>query len=316
MSYNIIIIGAGAAGLMAAKELSATGYHVHILEAAEKAGGRMATLDAKGFEQPVETGAEFVHGNLPLTLQLLKEGNIPYHTVEGAMINIKNGVWHANQEHESHWEELMQMLHSLKEDMTIGDFLNTYFSAPEYALLREGVQRFAEGFDLADINNASALFVKEEWSHEEEDQYRVDGGYIKLAAYLLKECVRMNTVIHYYSEIKSIEYTADHLRVYTTDRKSYSGDMLIVTVSLGVLQSGSIAFHPALTKHRQAIAQIGFGAVIKIVLQFKKNLWKKFADDIGFLLTDEKIPAWWTQAPVENNVLTGWFGGQKHLFNH
>ncbi len=86
---------------------------------------------------------------------------------------------------------------------------------------------------------------------------------------------------------------------------------MIITVSLGVLQSGSIQFKPALTDHAIAIQGIGFGTVIKFLLEFKTSFWKEFDDDIGFLLTDEEIPTWWTQLPGESNLLTGWLGGPK-----
>jgi monoamine oxidase len=86
---------------------------------------------------------------------------------------------------------------------------------------------------------------------------------------------------------------------------------LIITVSLGVLQSGSIQFAPALTDHAVAIQGSGFGNVIKFLLEFKTSFWKEFGDDIGFILTNEDIPTWWTQFPNESNLLTGWLGGPK-----
>jgi len=69
MKYDIIIIGAGAAGLMAMKNL---------LEASAIAGGRIATIEETGFDQPVEEGAEFIHGELPLTMALINEARISY----------------------------------------------------------------------------------------------------------------------------------------------------------------------------------------------------------------------------------------------
>ena len=84
---------------------------------------------------------------------------------------------------------------------------------------------------------------------------------------------------------------------------------MIITVSAGVLQSGTIQFNPALTDHAVAIQGLGFGTVIKFLLEFKTNFWEAFDDEAGFLLTDEEIPTWWTQLPAESNLLTGWLGG-------
>jgi monoamine oxidase len=311
MTYDIIIIGAGAAGLMAAKELSAAGYTVCLLEADTKAGGRMATTYIPGFDQPVETGAEFVHGNLPLTLQLLNEANTPYHPVGGEMINVQNGKWHSNEAHDEHWGIFMQKLNQLQLDMTISAFLDGYFAEPEYALLRNGVQGFAEGFDLADITKASILAVREEWQHEEEEQYRIEGGYIRLTNYLHDTCVKQKVNIYFNQEINKVDYTGGNLRVYSTDGNVYEGKILIVTVSAGILQSGNIIFTPALAAHQGAIEQLGFGTVIKYLLQFNSAFWDRYGDDTGFLLSNEAVPTWWTQKPSESNILTGWLGGPK-----
>src|SRR5882757_56541 len=73
---DILIIGAGAAGLMAAHELSKAGKRVIILEAQNRIGGRIYTLDDTSFLKYAELGAEFVHGDLPVTLQLPKESEI------------------------------------------------------------------------------------------------------------------------------------------------------------------------------------------------------------------------------------------------
>lgn len=311
MKNDIIIIGAGATGLMAAKELSAAGYAICLLEADSKAGGRMATVYTPGFDQPVETGAEFVHGNLPLTLQLLKEANIIYHPVGGEMINVQNGKWHSDEAHDEHWGFFMQKLEQLQSDMTISAFLDRYFAAPEYTLLRNGVQRFAEGFDLADITKASMLAVREEWQHEEEEQYRIEGGYIRLTNYLHDECVKQKVSIYFNQEINKVDYRGGNIRVYSTDGNVYEGKLLIVTVSAGILQSGNIIFTPALAAHQTAIEQLGYGTVIKYLLQFNTAFWDSYGDDIGFLLSNEGVPTWWTQKPSQSNILTGWLGGPK-----
>jgi Monoamine oxidase len=97
--------------------------------------------------------------------------------------------------------------------------------------------------------------------------------------------------------------------VHTGDNKKFQAKKLIITVSAGILQSGTIQFKPQLTDHAVAIQGLGFGAVIKFLLEFKTCFWKEFDDETGFLLTDEEIPTWWTQLPAESNLLTGWLGG-------
>ena len=310
MKYDVIIIGAGAAGLSAMKYLAEAGYKVCVLEAADSIGGRIATIEEKGFSHPVETGAEFIHGKLPLTFELLKKAGISYEAVEGDMIGVQNGEWQ-KEEHDDHWDKFMHELNRLKTDVTILEFLDTHFHEPQFMHLRQAVQRFAEGFDLADISKASVLPIKSEWKNIDKKQYRVKGGYIQLLNHLLKWSLQKDAVIHFNACVNKIEYDTGEIVVTTTDTKKFEANKLIITVSLGVLQSGSIQFKPALTGHAVAIQGIGFGTVIKFLLEFRTGFWKEFDDDIGFLLTDEEIPTWWTQLPGESNLLTGWLGGPK-----
>ena len=75
---EILIIGAGAAGLMAAYTLSKAGKKVVLLEARDRIGGRIHTLDNDFPFKHAELGAEFVHGNLPVTMQLMHESGLEY----------------------------------------------------------------------------------------------------------------------------------------------------------------------------------------------------------------------------------------------
>lgn len=73
---DVIIIGAGAAGLMAARKLSGVGHAVCILEARNRIGGRIHTITDVNLATPAEGGAEFIHGNLAVTLKLLEEAGM------------------------------------------------------------------------------------------------------------------------------------------------------------------------------------------------------------------------------------------------
>jgi monoamine oxidase len=88
---DILIIGAGAAGLMAARNLAKTGKKVIVLEARNRCGGRIHTIEQESFFKHAELGAEFVHGDLPVTLNLLKEADIPYYSAVADMWHYKNG---------------------------------------------------------------------------------------------------------------------------------------------------------------------------------------------------------------------------------
>ena len=304
----MIIIGAGAAGLAAMNDLLENGYRVCMLEAAPHAGGRIATINDDQFDIPIETGAEFIHGKLPLTIKFLKKAGISYQAIEGDMIGVQNGVW-AKDEHDAHWGDFMSKLRQLKNDVTILEFLSQNFPDDGYKTLRERVQRFAEGFNLADISKASILSIRDEWKNIDKKQFRVKGGYTQLVNYLLERGLTNGASVYYNTSVSKIEH--GEKVIVSSEKLKFEGDRALITVPVGVLQSGTLQFDPALSEHAVAIQGIGYGTVIKFFLQFKTNFWTEFDDDIGFILSDEEIPTWWTQLPVQSNLLTGWLGGPK-----
>jgi monoamine oxidase len=315
MDNSILIIGAGAAGLMAGRELSRTGEKVIILEAREYPGGRICTENEKGFREVIESGAEFVHGQLALTLELLKEAGIDYQTVEDKFYRVKKGEWKQQDDFIEGWDDLLQKMRELQVDMTLFSFLGTCFAGEKYVLLREAVRSYAEGFDAADINTASVFALRTEWTHEEEKQYRIKGGYRQLINYLEDQCRKNGCTIHTAETVNKIEWEHNQVKIITDRGRTFMGNKVIITVPIGILQNRSdkaaITFVPAIDDYLYAAGQIGYGTVIKIILQFRQTFWKKQADEIGFILSDEPIPTWWTQLPDENPVLTGWLGGPR-----
>lgn len=323
VNFSVIIIGAGAAGLLAARDLSLAGFSVLLLEAAETPGGRVHTLQKGGFSGIAEAGAEFVHGSLPVTLRLLKEGDLSWRPVKGRMVEVHQGRWGQQNMFAGQWEELMQKMESLKEDMPIADFLTTEFPGEKYAGLRDSVQRFAEGYDLADIRTASTRALYEEWQEEGQTEYRIDGGYSRLIHFLADQCQSHGCHILTASPAKEIRWEPGRVEVLTAGGQLFTGDRLIVTVSLGILQmdpqqpaapslsgvSPSLQFFPPIPDYLQAARQLGYGAVIKILMEFREPFWGEKGNGISFILSDEEIPTWWLQSPDKSNLLTGWLTG-------
>lgn len=321
---DVIIIGAGAAGLMAAYTLAKAGKAVTVLEARDRIGGRIHTLNNSLFSTPVEMGAEFVHGNLPVTLSLLKEAGINTSDVAFEMWQYRNGKFEESEAFVEGWDGFLKELNKLEKDMPLHDFLEHNFAEEKYAAMRAQIESYVSGYDTADVRDASAFALRNEWNHEDEDaQHRVDGGYGTLMQYLADVCLDAGNEIMLNTIVTEVLWKNNTVKVITASGTIYESEKIIIALPLGVLQAteeteAAIVFKPPLSKQTEAIHNIGFGSVIKILLEFEDIFWERDAvtdlaqadlSTMGFLFSDEAIPTFWTQAPAHSPLLTGWLGG-------
>jgi monoamine oxidase len=315
MTNRIIIIGAGAAGLNAARMLSEKKYDVTILEARDRVGGRIHTINDQGFCVATETGAEFIHGEMPCTMALMKEAKVSYHSGRGKTWNIENGEVSTEEPFNDHWDVLLERLKELKEDMTFAEFLNQHLSEAKYQLLRDEVVPFVQGYDAADINKVSAKALYEEWSGENIKGYRPEGGYGQLMNFLLEKSLKHNATLKLSSPAKDIQWRNGYVEVMT-EKEKFIGDKVIITTPVSVLKSGSIQFTPAIPNHMEALQQLETGGVIKFLIEFNDAIWQREQEtkfrqmkNLNFLFTDAFVPTWWTQNPSTVPLLTGWLAG-------
>jgi monoamine oxidase len=327
MNADILIIGAGAAGLMAARELAGKGKKVIVLEAQDRIGGRIHTVYENEALKPIELGAEFVHGDLDVTLGLLNEADIKYNPASVSMWRYDNGKFTTNQSFIEHWDLLIDKLNKLEKDTSIDAFIEAEFPGDKYRELRESVRQFVSGYDTANPKKASSFALRNEWQNEDESaQHRIEGGYVKLMNYLAGDCEAKGGQIKLNSVVKDIYWEPGKVTAITINDTAYHAEKVIIAIPLGMLQAevgekGTIAFHPALKEHQEAIQQMGFGAVIKILIDFNDAFWEnelsgvegkdKSLKNLGYLFSQEEIPTWWTQFPERSTIFTGWIGGPE-----
>lgn len=312
-SEHIIIVGAGAAGLMAARELARAGRKVTILEARQRCGGRIQPLPASEFGYPADGGAEFVHGEAPVTRALLREAGLSLQEIEGEQWSFDGTKLSREERLDPHEAELQAVLGDLKDDLTIGDFLRRYFAGDDYAPMRHSIERMVEGYDAADPERASTLALRAEWMDGgHAPQARIDGGYGAMIDVLAADCRRHGVTIHLGCVVSDVAEEGGAVAVRCAGGDVHACDRVILTLPLPLLREIAL---PAGARAKLAAADdIGFGNVIKILLRFARPWWRERNDnlaDMTFLLSDQVIPVWWTQYPSRHAVLTGWCGGPR-----
>jgi monoamine oxidase len=311
---NFVVVGAGAAGLMAARELARAGKRVTIIEARGRCGGRIYPLSAHEFGYPAEGGAEFVHGAAPVTRALMREAGISLLPRGGRRWSTRTGVLSPTDFSPPDMGRFYRALAGVKADLPIAEFLETHFADRRYDELRRSITRTVEGYDAADPRRASTLALRDEWLARDDGEHgRIAKGHGALIEHLLSECRRFGAALHLGAAVTAIDEARGRIVVRCHNGAMFEAGAAILTVPPPLLSE--IALPPAARARAAAAAQIGFGNVVKFLFRFTTKWWADHCgrdlSDLSFLLSDAPIPTWWTQHPAEYPVLTGWFAGPK-----
>jgi monoamine oxidase len=311
---HFVVVGAGAAGLMTARELARGGKRVTILEARERCGGRIYTLPTEEFGYPAEGGPEFVHGAAPVTRALMREAGLALQPRGGTRWSTRTGALSPDESSLPHAGRFYQALSKVKADLPIAEFLETHFAGRQYDALRRAVTRTVEGYDAADPWRASTLALRDEWMARDDGQHgRIAQGYGGLIEYLSSECRRHGAALHLGAAVTAVDEASGRIAARCHHGATFEADAAILTVPLPLLSE--IALPSAARDRVAAIAEIGFGNVVKMLFRFATKWWVNHGGrnlaDLSFLLSDATVPTWWTQHPAGYPVMTGWFAGPK-----
>lgn len=310
---EILVLGAGAAGLAAAAELARAGRRVLVLEARDRVGGRCWTRRLPGVSAPIELGAEFIHGRPEATLRLLKSAGIA--TIDS--VRASRYVEHGKLVPIDAFAEAQRAVRGavVREDLSFASFLARRRLA---ARTRTFARLMVQGFDAADPARVSARSIIEEWGGGASmgaSQPRLAGGYGPFLEGLAAEALDDGARLRLQAVVHGIRWRRGAVRVegdFRGRRFVEKARRAIVTLPLGVLQSGAVRFRPGLRGKQEALRQLASGTVIKAALRFERAFWeKRWRGTAFFHAPRAAFPTFWTPLPARVPLLIAWAGGPK-----
>jgi monoamine oxidase len=317
IKYDVLIIGAGVAGLSAGRLLAEAGRRVAVLEARHRVGGRIwtrsITIDNPQRSVPVELGAEFVHGLPPETWSLIEEAALRTYEVDGSPLWFDGGqLMTANIQQgsaERVLEEMRQWIGKHASDVSFIDYIKGSAIDPSTA---RAAKNYVEGFNAADQNRISVAALAKQQAAEDliaaDRLFRLEAGYAALPDFLAERFIAAGGELVLDAPAKKISWQRGAVTV-EVGGKQYHAVRAVITVPLGVLQAEMIEFVPRPADILLHANRLAMGAVVRVVLVFKRKFW---SEDLSFLLAPtERPPTWWTPMPNDAPTLTGWAGGPK-----
>lgn len=285
---RVLVVGAGIAGLAVANAMAHAGVECVVLEARDRIGGRLHTVDLGGV--PVDLGGSWIHqpdGN-PLTALAADFGvtctpgnPVPriggYDAAEGRRV----GADEMRDVLEVQFDRFPAALDSLREELGrqasgldgIDAFLRS--SGLTGAAARRNRQNLlseveAAGSDLAKSQSLQWLFDEREYGGDYLGDLP-DGGYRALV-----DAVATGVDVRLSAPVTGVRVGGNGVQLQCADGEVHDGSHVVVAVPLGVLKRGGLSFAPALPADRLAVIdRLGFGRYEKVCLSFAEPFWRE-----------------------------------------
>ncbi len=331
--FDVLVLGAGAAGIAAAHALSEAGLSVALLEARDRIGGRICTTRPAGSSLPVELGAEFVHGRSPEVFDLVRQARLTLCELTGDSWSSEGGQLSKAGRGGRGMGAILQAISDWQgEDQSLQTFLDERFPGARWAAARSQILGYIEGYDAAVSDQVGVRWLQQTEeaadSIDGEHPYRILEGYEPLLRWLLDNLHAERTHLALHTVVQDIRWAQGQVEVTAHQAgsaalTSFTAQAALITLPLGVLAAppdaaAAVHFIPDLPDKHAVIKQIAMGQVVKVVFGFREAFWDTEwqghppLSRLSFLFSeDEVMPTWWTSYPLLTPMLTGWVGGPR-----
>ncbi len=327
MDADAIVIGAGAAGLAAARSLAGRSLRVIVLEARDRFGGRVWSSPSARAAVPAELGAEFIHGRAEQTMGLLREAG-------NAAIDTSGESWTCGDVGDLRRDDddfipesgIFDSARVLATDESVDRFLHRFDNDTSMRGTVESTRAFVEGFEAADPAIASARAIADELrSGVDYASARPLGGYRPMFEYLEGACAAAGVQTSLSTIVRRISWSRGAVVVDATsawgEAQTIRARAAVITLPVGVLRhhgdESEVVFEPELpSAKRKALGSIEMGHAVKVALLFRSAFWEqihdgRYRDGAFFRCLGQPFAAYWTQMPVRSELVVAWAGGPK-----
>jgi monoamine oxidase len=315
-THDVVVVGAGMAGLTAARALAEAGLKVLVVEAQDRIGGRIWTRHVG--DEAVELGAEFIHGRPPELWALIDEAGLETYERDGSQVCFDDG---ALSDCSGAMDEVFEPLEKLEDfkgpDMSFAEYLDREHTPMEE---RGRIIGYVEGFNAADHREVSVASLgaqqKAEDANGGDHNYRLRGGYDQLPRYLSERITEFGGKVLTGTPVKEILWEEGQVEI-VSDLWSFRAPHAIVTLPLAVLKRDKVKIEPRPQQILEAAERLRMGQVRRFTLLFAERFWEGLPPqpalkEMSFLFAfTEMPPVWWTAHPEASHTITGWVGGPR-----